>query len=82
VLIQAKTHKWHFKLEARFQTIMKSTQIFPFKGIQLILELIWSLIGFNRLCDPKATWRKVLSSLWSSMVRILIIGRTELATIS
>jgi hypothetical protein len=33
--MQAKTHKWHFKLEARFQTIMKSTQISSFKGIQI-----------------------------------------------
>jgi hypothetical protein len=43
--------------------------------------LVWSLVGFNRLCDLKATWRKVLSSLWSSMARISVIGRIELATI-
>jgi hypothetical protein len=24
----------------------------------LVSELVWSLVGFNSLCDPKATWRK------------------------
>jgi hypothetical protein len=28
--------------------------------LQLVSELIWSLDGFNRLCDLKTTWRKVL----------------------
>jgi hypothetical protein len=50
--------------------------------LQLVSELIWSLVGFNRLCDPNATFRKMLSSLWSSMTRILVIERTEPATIS
>jgi hypothetical protein len=49
--------------------------------LQFVSELVWSLVGFNRLCDPKATWRKVLSNLWSSMALILVIGKTELATI-
>jgi hypothetical protein len=26
----------------------------------LVSELVWSLVGFNKLYDPKATWRKVL----------------------
>jgi hypothetical protein len=47
----------------------------------LVSEHVWSLVGSNKLCDLKATWRKVLPSLRSSMARILIIGRTELATI-
>jgi hypothetical protein len=35
----------------------------PSPVFQLVSEPVWSLIGFNRLCDSKATWRKVLSSL-------------------
>jgi hypothetical protein len=27
----------------------------PYSVLQLVSELVWSLIGFNRLCDPKAT---------------------------
>jgi hypothetical protein len=53
----------------------------PSPVLQLVSELVWSLVGFNRLCDPKATWKNVQYSLWSSIVRILVIGRTELATI-
>jgi hypothetical protein len=49
--------------------------------LQLVSALVWSLVDFNRLYDPNATWRKVLSNLWSSMVRILAIRRTELASI-
>jgi hypothetical protein len=48
----------------------------------LVSEPVWSLVGFNRICDPKATWRKVLLSLWSSMARILVTAKTELTTIS
>jgi hypothetical protein len=48
---------------------------------QLVSEPVWLLVGFNRLCDLKATWRKVLLSLWSSMARIPVTGKTELATI-
>jgi hypothetical protein len=44
---------------------------------QLISEPVWSLAGFNRLCDPKATWRNVLLILWSTMARILVIEKTE-----
>jgi hypothetical protein len=32
----------------------------PSLVLQLVSEPVWSLVGFNRLCDPKATWRKVL----------------------
>jgi hypothetical protein len=32
----------------------------PSSVIQLALELVWLPVGFNRLCDLKATWRKVL----------------------
>jgi hypothetical protein len=31
----------------------------PYPVLQLVSKLVWSLVGFNRLCDPKATWRKV-----------------------
>jgi hypothetical protein len=54
----------------------------PSPVLQLVSESVWSLVGFNRLCDPKAAWRKVLLSLWSSMAMISVIGRNELATIS
>jgi hypothetical protein len=47
----------------------------------LVSELVWSPVGFNRLCDLKATWRNVLLSLWYSMVRILVTGKTKLTTI-
>jgi hypothetical protein len=53
----------------------------PSPVLQLVLEPVWSLVGFNRLCDLKARWRKIMSSLWSSMKRISVIGRTELTTI-
>jgi hypothetical protein len=49
--------------------------------LQLVSEPIWSPVGFNRLCDLKATWRKVLSSLSFSMVRISVTGKIELATL-
>jgi hypothetical protein len=26
--------------------------------LQLVSELVWSHVGFNRLCDPKALWEK------------------------
>jgi hypothetical protein len=48
----------------------------------LVLEPVWSLVGFNILCDLNATWRKLSLSLWSSMARILVIERTKPATIS
>jgi hypothetical protein len=54
----------------------------PSMVLQLVSESVWSLVGYNSLCDPKIIWRNVLLSLWSSMVRISVIGRTELATIS
>jgi hypothetical protein len=54
----------------------------PSPVLQLISDLIWSLVGFNRLCDLKATWRNVLSSLSFSMARISVTGKIELATIS
>jgi hypothetical protein len=53
----------------------------PSPVIQLVSEPVWSLVSFNRLCDLKATWRKVLLSLWSSMARISVTGKTELVTI-
>jgi hypothetical protein len=53
-----------------------------FSVLQLVSEPVWSPVGFNRLCDLKATWRKVMSSLWSLMTRISITGKIELATIS
>jgi hypothetical protein len=59
--------------------------IHPLWSSSLVLELIpepvWSCVGFNMLCDPKATSRKLMSSLWSSMTMILIIEITELTTI-
>jgi hypothetical protein len=53
----------------------------PSPVLQLVSEPVWSLVGFNRLYDLNATWRKVMSSLWFSMTRISVIGRTELASI-
>jgi hypothetical protein len=53
----------------------------PSPVLQLVSEPVWSPVGFNMLCDLKATWRKELLSLWSSMARISITGKTELATI-
>jgi hypothetical protein len=53
----------------------------PYSVLQLVSELVWSLVGFNRLCDLKVIWRKVLSSMWSSMARIFVIRKTELTTI-
>jgi hypothetical protein len=53
----------------------------PSPVLQLVSEPVWSPVGFNRLCDLKATWRKELLSLWSSMARISVTGKTELATI-
>jgi hypothetical protein len=53
----------------------------PSLVIQLVSEPVWSLVGFNRFCDPMATWTKVLLSLWSSMVRILVTGKIELIII-
>jgi hypothetical protein len=49
--------------------------------LQLVSEPVWSPVAFNRLCDPKATWRKVLLNLWSSMTRISVTEKTELTTI-
>jgi hypothetical protein len=48
--------------------------------LQLVSELIRSLVVLNRLCDPKVTQKKALSSLWFSIVKILVIGRTERGT--
>jgi hypothetical protein len=45
--------------------------------IQLVSEPLRSLVVLNMLCDPKATWRKALSSLRFSMVKISIIERAE-----
>jgi hypothetical protein len=53
----------------------------PSPVLQLVPEPVSSPVGFNMLCDLKATWRNVLSSLLSSMARISVIGKTELATI-
>jgi hypothetical protein len=50
--------------------------------LQLVSERVRSLIVLNRLCDPKATWRKVMWISISSMVRILVTGKIGLATIS
>jgi hypothetical protein len=50
----------------------------PSPVLQLVSEPIWSLVGFNMLCDLK----KVLLSLWFSMARISVTEKTELATIS
>jgi hypothetical protein len=52
----------------------------PYPVLQLVSELAWSLVDSNRLCDPKATWRKVLLSIWFLMMRILVTGKTELTT--
>jgi hypothetical protein len=54
----------------------------PSPVIQLVLEPVWSLVGSNRLCELKATWRNVLVRLWSSTTRISVIRRIELVTIS
>jgi hypothetical protein len=53
----------------------------PSPVLQLVSEPVLSLVGFNRLCDPMTTWSKVLLSLWSSVARILVTGKTELTTI-
>jgi hypothetical protein len=53
----------------------------PSPVLQLVSEPVWSPVGFNRPCDLKATWRKELLSLWSSMTRILVTRKTELTTI-
>jgi hypothetical protein len=45
----------------------------PYPVLQLVLELVRSLVVLNRFCDPKTIWRKVSSSLWFSMVRISVI---------
>jgi hypothetical protein len=47
----------------------------------LVSEPVWSLVDFNRLYDPKETWRKMLLSLWSSIARISVTGNIELLTI-
>jgi hypothetical protein len=31
----------------------------PYPGLQLVSKPVLLLVGFNRLCDLKATWRKV-----------------------
>jgi hypothetical protein len=49
----------------------------PSPVLQLVLEQVWSLVGFNSLCNPKATWRKVLSSLLCSMVRISVTVKSD-----
>jgi hypothetical protein len=54
----------------------------PSPVLQLVSELVWSLVDFNRLCDPKTTWRKVLPSWWFLMMRISVTEKIELATIS
>jgi hypothetical protein len=43
----------------------------------LVSEWVRSLVVLNRPCDLKATWKKAPSSLWFSMVKILVIGRIE-----
>jgi hypothetical protein len=48
----------------------------------LVSEQVRSLVVLNRLCDLKATWRKVSSRLWFLVVRILVIGKTKLTTTS
>jgi hypothetical protein len=50
--------------------------------LQLVSKPVWSLVAFNWLYDSKAIRRNVLSTLWSSMARISVIEKTELATIS
>jgi hypothetical protein len=59
----------------------------------LVSELVWSLVGFNRLCDPKATWRKGVVKLvvfngedfgyWKNRTRNYLLrqGRTILEII-
>jgi hypothetical protein len=54
----------------------------PSPVLQLVSELICSPVSFNRLCDLKVTSRNVMLSLWSSMARISVTGKTELVTIS
>jgi hypothetical protein len=46
--------------------------------LQLVSEPVWSPVDFNMLCDPEATWRNVLLSLWSSMARISVTGKSNL----
>jgi hypothetical protein len=50
--------------------------------LQLVSETVKSLVVLNRLCDLKATWRKVPCISLSSMVRILVVEKIRLATIS
>jgi hypothetical protein len=46
----------------------------------VVSEWVSSVVVLNRLCDPKATWRKASSNLWFLMVKILVIGGTEQGT--
>jgi hypothetical protein len=48
--------------------------------LQLVSEPVRSLVILNRLCDLKATWRKLPSSLWFSAVKISVIERTKQGT--
>jgi hypothetical protein len=54
----------------------------PSPVLKMVSEPVWSPVRFNRLCDLKTIWRNVLLSLWSSMMRISVIGKIEVATIS
>jgi hypothetical protein len=50
--------------------------------LQLVSELVSSLVVLNRLCDLKLTWRKVPWSSLSLMARISVNGKIGLTTIS
>jgi hypothetical protein len=45
--------------------------------LQLVSKPVRSLVVLNRLCDLKVTWRKTPSSLWFTMMKILVAGRIE-----
>jgi hypothetical protein len=54
----------------------------PSPVIQLVSERVWSLVGFNKLCDQKTTWRNVVLSWWFSIARISVTEKIELTIIS
>jgi hypothetical protein len=55
-------HKSYSHIEFYLAPIHLALIAYPV--LQLASESVWSLIHFNRHCDPNVTWRNVLSSLW------------------
>jgi hypothetical protein len=61
-------HVWSFvfRCDFRLPNPVMMTNSFsiamwsPSLVLQLVSEPVWSLVGFNTLCDPNAIWRKML----------------------